>query len=224
VFADYVFFIALERNRKLSMKKIIVALLTVVVVTFGAYYIFSDSNYVKNYPLREGPIAAFGDSLVLGVGSADGNDFVSILSGKIGEQIINMGVSGNTTRDGLALSDEVVSRHPRIVILLLGGNDYLKRIPKEETFQNLRILISRFQEDGAAVVLLGIRGGLLIDHFDTEFEDLAKETGVAYVPDVLDGLFRNKSLMFDEIHPNDKGYQLIAEKVYIVLVGILEEN
>ncbi len=206
---------------KLLMKKFLIILLAVVIIGFGIYYIFSGSDSIKNYPPHEGPIVAFGDSLVAGVGSTDRNDFVSILSGKIGEPIINLGVSGDTTRDGLARVGEAIDKHPRIVILLLGGNDYLKRIPREETFQNLRTLISRFHEDGAIVVLLGVRGGILIDHFDTDFENLAEETGATYVPNVLDGLFRNKSLMTDEIHPNNNGYKFIAEKIYPVLAKVL---
>ena len=209
-------------TRLFFMKKIIIVLLLGVIFGLALYYLSGENNTVKNYPTRDGPIVAFGDSLVRGVGSTSGNDFVSLLSGKIDEQIINLGVSGDTTRDGLGRLEEVISNRPRIVILLLGGNDYLKRIPREENFQKLRTLISKFQEDGAAVILLGVRGGLLVDHFDSDFENLAEETGTAYVPDVLDGLFRNKNLMSDEIHPNDKGYQLIAEKIYPVLSKILK--
>lgn len=191
----------------------------VLVTTF--LFWFSGVSPIVNYPPREGGIVAFGDSLVSGVGGTEGHDFVSLLGGMIGEQIENLGIPGDTTAMGLARLDTVIAKHPRIVILLLGGNDYLRQIGREQTFTNLETIISRLQDDGTIVVLLGVRGGLIVDHFDADFETLAAHTGAAYVPDVLDGLFGNAQLMSDGIHPNDEGYRLIAEKIYPVLADIL---
>ena len=176
---------------------------------------------IVNYPPHEGRIIALGDSLVRGEGATNGHDFVSILSEMIGEPIENFGVSGDTTAMGLARLDRVIAIHPRIVLLLLGGNDYLRQIPGEQTFQNLETIITRLQSDGTVVVLLGVRGGLVVDHFDDDFAALAKRTGAAYVPDVLDGLFGDAALMSDSIHPNDAGYRLIAQKVFPVLSTVL---
>ncbi len=201
-------------------KKVSVSIL-IILVCFGIYWFFGDNVEIKNYPPHEGNVVAFGDSLVSGNGSTPGNDFVSLLSVKINEPIINLGISGNTTRDGLARIDEIFDKNPRIVLLLLGGNDYLKRIPSEETFKNLREIISRLEEKGILVVLLGIRGGVLVDHFDADFEDLARENGTAYVPDVLDGIFGKNNLMSDTIHPNDEGYKIIADRVFTVVSKVL---
>lgn len=185
------------------------------------YFFMNDTRGILNYPPKEGPIVAFGDSLVVGVGSPETEGFVGMLSEMVGDPIINEGVRGDTTADGLKRIESVLSKQPRIVMLLLGGNDYLRRVPKEETFKNLRTIITALQARGAIVVLLGIRGGLLTDGYDEDFEALARETKSAYVPNVLEDIFGNPELMFDSIHPNGAGYRRIAEKVYPVLRGVL---
>jgi acyl-CoA thioesterase I len=186
-----------------------------------AYFIFSQEQPITNYPPREGPIVAFGDSLVFGVGAPKGADFVTLLSSKIGETIIQAGVPGDTTVDGIARVNVILEHRPRMVILLLGGNDYLQRISREETFANLKQLIVRIQESGAMVVLLGVRGGVLTDGYDTRFEELAEEMHVVYVEDVLAGIFGNVTFMADGVHPNEAGYARIAEKVYREIEPVL---
>jgi acyl-CoA thioesterase I len=193
-----------------------------VAILVALFFIFSGKADIKNYPPKDGPIVAFGDSLVQGVGASNGNDLVSLLSAKIGEPIINLGVSGNTTAQGLARIDEVLEKEPRLVILLLGGNDYLRKVPLGETFSNLRRIITRLQSQGAVILLLGVRGGLISDKFDSYYEDLAEETGSAHVSDVLDGLIADQRYMSDAIHPNDVGYARIAERIYPVLKKLVQ--
>jgi lysophospholipase L1-like esterase len=69
-------------------------------------------------------------------------------------------------------------------------------------------------------LLLGVRGGLLKDNFDEDFEILASKYNTAFVSNVLSGLILDKRYMSDEIHPNDMGYEKIAERVYPVLKEI----
>lgn len=66
-----------------------------------------------------------------------------------------------------------------------------------------------------------MRGGILADGYETSFENLANEMHVVYVEDVLDGIFGNTALMADGVHPNEKGYGLIAEKVYEEVAPVL---
>lgn len=185
-------------------------------------FFFRDTTKIVNYPSSGTTIVAFGDSLVEGVGSTKGNDFVSLLSDTTGESIQNLGVSGDTTRDGLARVDEVLNLKPKIVLLLLGGNDYIKKIPKEETFSNLEKIITQIQEEGSIVILLGVRGGVIRDEYKDDYKALAKKTGSAYVPNVLEGLFGRSNLMYDAIHSNDAGYKIIAERVEPVLLELLK--
>jgi acyl-CoA thioesterase I len=193
-----------------------------IAVIAAIFVVFAGKPDIKNYPLKDGPIVAFGDSLVTGVGAGEGKDFVSLLSAKIGEPIINLGHSGDTTRDGIARIEEVLQEKPRLVIVLLGGNDFLRKVPRDDVFENLQTIITTLQDQGAAVLLLGVRGGLLSDSADSRFEELALETGSAYVENVLSGLFGDSRYMSDAIHPNDAGHARIAERVYPVVNDLIK--
>lgn len=193
-----------------------------IIISIGIlYWVFGGIPQIKNYPLKQGPIVAFGDSLVFGYGSTEGNDFVSLLSRKIGEPIINLGVSGDTTEQGLLRINEVLIQKPRITLILLGGNDFLKKIDKAETFKNLRTIITTIQSSGSAVILVGVRGGLFFDSVDDLYADLAHETGSAYVSDILEGLFGDMRYMSDTVHPNDTGYARVALRIYPTLANLL---
>ncbi|MFA7216771.1 MAG: GDSL-type esterase/lipase family protein [Candidatus Paceibacterota bacterium] len=193
-------------------KYIIVAVLATFAL--GVYFFSNSSPIIKNYPPKNDTIVAFGDSLTRGVGATDGKGFVYLLSQKLGKPIVNLGVSGDTTKEGLARINEAIKKNPGTVVLLLGGNDYLKKVPQEETFNNLRQIITKFQSGGSMVVLLGVRGGVLSDKFEKPFENLARETGSIYVSDVLSGVITKKEYMYDTVHPNDEGYAIIADRIY----------
>jgi len=184
------------------------------IIIISAYFlIFNNSKPVTNFPSNGENIIAFGDSLIEGVGSTDGNDLISILSDRIGEQIINLGKSGDTTRDALERIDDVIDQDPKIVLVLLGGNDYLKKIPPTETFENLEIIIEKIHESGSVVLLLGVRGGVLRDNFKDDFEKISEKHNTGFVSNVLEGLITNPELMSDLIHPNNMGYLFIADRV-----------
>ncbi len=165
-------------------------------------------------------IIAFGDSLVEGYGAPRGGDFVSKLSFRIGVPILNYGKSGDTTTDGLARAKEVEGRAD-IVILLLGGNDALRKTPLTQTKQNLATLIERFQTGGRTqVVLVGVLGGFPSDPYAPMFKELAKEYKVTYVPNILSGLIANSKYMSDQVHPNEAGYEKIAERLTPILNSV----
>jgi acyl-CoA thioesterase-1 len=170
---------------------------------------------------REGPIVAFGDSLVYGTGSSGGG-FVRLLEQRIGRPIENLGVPGDTSADGIERLDQVLALQPSVVILLLGGNDFLRQVPQATTFANLAIIIERLQADGVAVLLAGVRGGLIRDNFAAGFEQLADQYGTAYVHDVLDDTLGVEGYMADQVHPNDAGYRVIADRIHPVLAAMVE--
>lgn len=195
--------------------------LAIVVMAPIFYFVFRKSDTITNYPPKNQTIVAFGDSLVEGVGASAGNDFVSVVGRTLGVPIINKGKSGDTTANGLARIEEVLAEDPGIVLVLLGGNDVLRRIPKKETFSNLGTIVERLQSSGAVIVLLGVRGGILGDGYAGDYEALAKQYHAAYVSNVLEGLITNSKYMYDGIHPNDQGYAIVAGRVSEVLQGVL---
>ncbi len=203
-----------------SQNKILIAIVLVAICVTG-WFVLS-GNTIANTPPKNTRIVAFGDSLINGVGATAGNNFVSQTSRAIKIPIKNLGIPGNTTADGVARLGEVYAEDPGIVLVLLGGNDYLRKVPSEETWKNLDYIVKSLTDRGIVVVLLGVRGGLLRDNFEEKYEALSKKYRSAYVPDVLDGILLNKELMYDAVHPNDLGYEKIAKRVIPVLKDILD--
>lgn len=201
--------------------KVVSILILVATLGIGFYY-FSRDDKITNYPSKGTDIIAFGDSLVEGVGSTEGNNFVSQLSKKIGRPIINLGKSGDTTADGLTRIHELDKYNPKVVIVLLGGNDYLKKVPISETHKNLSTIIEYIEARGAIVLLLGIQGGAIKDNFKTEFEDLRDKYHTAYIPNILSDLIGKQEYMSDYVHPNNKGYEIISDRIYPVLKKLIE--
>lgn len=197
-------------------------LIAVVIIVVG-FFIFRGTSSPDVGTPKNATILAFGDSLVQGVGATQGNDFVSVTGRLIGMPIINAGRSGDTTAAALSRIDESLAQNPGVVIVLLGGNDFLRRVPKTTTFNNLAQIVTRFKDKGAIVVLLGVRGGLITDTYESDFKDFAQQNNLPYISNVLDGLLGDKQYMYDQIHPNDAGYKIIAERVAPVLKGIYKK-
>lgn len=194
--------------------KIILIIIALATISF---FIFKKDPQITNLNSSGETIIAFGDSLVVGKGSTDGNDFVTLVSKGIGQPIINMGVSGDTSAMGLERIDEVIAQKPKLVFVLFGGNDFLRKVPIETTFQNIDQIVVKLQDAGSAVVLLGIKGGVLKDTYAKNFEQIAKNRNVIYVPNILKGMIGDMNVMSDAIHPNDAGYKMISEKILKVL-------
>jgi lysophospholipase L1-like esterase len=189
----------------------------VIVVAIIIFFVFIKSPKITNYPSEGSSVIIFGDSLAFGTGSTNGNDMATLLSKEIGSPIINMGVPGETSAQGLVRVKEVVEQNPKVVIVLFGGNDFLQKVPSSTTFNNIDNIVTEIQKSGAVVVLLGIQGGVFNDPYDTEFEKIAKKRGTLHVSNVLDGLTGDKEFMSDAVHPNDAGYKKIVERVLPVL-------
>ncbi|HEX7152634.1 MAG TPA: arylesterase [Thermoanaerobaculia bacterium] len=188
---------------------------TTVTVALLVWWLWpSQYGRVKNLDSGGSAIVAFGDSLTSGYGASEGEDYPSRLAALVGKPVINAGVSGDTTDAAMArLDGDVLSRHPRIVIVGLGGNDFLRRSPIATTEANLRTIVRRIQGAGAMVVLLGYEFPTLGARYDDMYERVAEEEGCLLIPDLLDGILNTPTLKSDEIHPNAAGYQLMAERV-----------
>jgi len=159
-------------------------------------------------------VIAFGDSLTAGYGASPGEDYPSRLSSIVGIPIINAGVSGDTTDMALARIDtDVLAHNPRIVLVGLGGNDYLRSVPIATTEANLRTIVRKIQASGAMVVILGFRFPSLNANYEDMYERVANDERALIVPRMLKGILTDPSLKSDEVHPNARGYQLMAERV-----------
>lgn len=170
-------------------------------------------------------IVCFGDSLTEGVGAGFGEDYPAVLSRELGRPVINAGRRGDTTARALErVSDAVLSKNPRLVVVLLGGNDFLQRLARQDTRKSLEEIIQRVQASGAMVAVVGMRLGLFTDEYASLFEETARQAGELYIPGVMKGILSDAKLRSDPIHPNSAGYRLLAERIGEKIKPLLRES
>jgi len=168
-------------------------------------------------------IICFGNSITAGTGALPGEDFPSLLEDILNLPVINAGQGGETTRDALKrLREDVLEKNPRLVIVEFGGNDYLQKIPKEETFKNLETIVEAIQERKAMVALAAVRIGVLTDEYYSEFKRIATKHKALLIPDIMKEVFTNPKFKSDGLHPNAQGYRLIAQRIYRYIVPLLK--
>jgi len=168
-------------------------------------------------------IICFGDSLTYGTGASRDRSYPAQLSKMIGRPIINTGVPGDTTSRALErLAEDVLDQSPRIVLITLGGNDLKNGVNKNTAFKNLKAIIEAIQAEGGLVILGGIKFVVLDKGYGEMYKNLAKETGIILVPNVLKGLIGRDKYMSDPIHPNGDGYAIMAERFYAAMKPYVE--
>ena len=179
-------------------------------------------------------ILAFGDSLTAGYGLPEAEGFpaqleAALAAAGVEAEVINGGVSGDTTAGGLARLDWALADDPDVVILELGANDGLRGLRPAETRANLDAILTRLGEEGIAVLLAGMLappnlGREFGDAFNAMFPALAEEHGVAFYPFFLDGVATDPALnQPDGIHPNAAGVAVIVERILPHLLAVIED-
>ncbi|HTU03700.1 MAG TPA: GDSL-type esterase/lipase family protein, partial [Candidatus Sulfotelmatobacter sp.] len=116
---------------------------------------------------------------------------------------------------------DVLVHAPRLTVVELGGNDFLRRVPVAETIANLDAIVARLTSAGSMVVLLEINVGLLGDPYLAGYRELAARHRALLIPDILQGILTDPGLRVDAIHPNAKGHQRVATRVAPVLRDLL---
>jgi acyl-CoA thioesterase-1 len=176
-------------------------------------------------------ILFFGDSLTAGYGLDDPSDaFPGVIQRKIDSlnlpyNVINGGVSGETTAGGLGRIDWILRQKVDVFVLELGANDGLRGIPVKETAENLQAIINKVKAKypNAKMVLLGMQvppsmGTQYVTGFKEVFPKVAKENKMALVPFLLSGVGGNPKLnQADGIHPTAEGAKIVAGNVWKVL-------
>jgi acyl-CoA thioesterase-1 len=181
-----------------------------------AVWVLRPSPYsrVTNLGSNGSSVIAFGDSLTSGHGASAGEDYPSRLSAMSGVPVVNAGRSGDTTESALArIENDVLSGNPRIVIVGLGGNDFLSGMAVQTTEANLRTIVRRIQGTGAMVVLLAFQFPSLTANYEDMYERVANEEGCLLVARTLKGILTDPALRSDQIHPNARGYDLMAQRM-----------
>lgn len=171
-------------------------------------------------PVESGAtVVAFGDSVSYGTGG-DGENYPALLAGMTGWQVINGGIPGDTARRARDRIGPLLDTYrPALVIVELGGNDFLRQYPEKQVKEDLRAIVRAIQEAGAVPVLLAVpRLSLLrattgsLSDADL-YADLAGEESVLLIEEVFSAILSDASLRADPIHPNARGYQVLAEGI-----------
>jgi len=170
-------------------------------------------------PLSPGAtILAFGDSLTEGYGAPSGNAYADYLSSMTGHPVFNAGVSGEISENGLDRFVEVLDEaNPELIILCHGGNDILRNLPMADLSANLRGMIAEAQSRGIQIVLLGVPEKGLILSAAPVYAEIASATGVPYMAGLVPEVLSDDDLKSDLVHPNAKGYRVMAEGIYAAL-------
>lgn len=178
-------------------------------------------------------ILCFGDSLTAGFGTDPGQSYPDALQHLLDAagyhyHVLNDGISGNTTKDGLDRIQHVLDRHPQIAVVEFGGNDGLRGLPLEQTQSNLSAIIAQLQASGIQVVLAGITlppsyGPDYIKKFNAMYPALAKQYHVRFLPFLLKGVYGVPgSMQADDTHATAQGNQQVARNVEDLLKPLLK--
>ena len=186
-------------------------------------------------PRRPVPVIdCFGDSITAGYGVDPGKSYPDDLQTDLDnrgyhDRVVNSGISGNTTKDGVDRLKDVLALHPAVVIVEFGGNDGLRGIPIAETRSNLNLIVSTLLRGGSKVIVAGITlppnyGADYIQQFNATFPLVATENHVVVIPNIYLHVYPVPNAIQDDgIHPTAKGAQLVADEFVPLLKPLLQK-
>jgi lysophospholipase L1-like esterase len=163
-------------------------------------------------------VLAFGDSLTYGTGAAEDESYPAQLQKLIGRRVVRAGVPGEVTAQALARLPAALDEHaPRLVLLCIGGNDFLRRLGNRQAEKNVREMVKLAQNRGVAVLLIGTPEPGFSVSPPSFYGGIAKEYRVPYEGAIVGEVLKDRTLKADPIHPNARGYRIIAERLAATL-------
>lgn len=188
---------------------------TSLLLMFGLFAVCACSKTPQIAKLpSDGVVLAFGDSITFGTGAATTESYPSILEKRIGRRVMNAGVPGEVTAEGKARLASVLDEfNPALMLLCLGGNDFLRHQDESDTAENLRAMVTLAHNRGIGVVLIAVPKlglGLEVPKF---FGEIAKDSAIPLETKTLKQILSKSSLKSDAIHPNAEGYSILADSL-----------
>jgi acyl-CoA thioesterase-1 len=179
-------------------------------------------------------IVCFGDSLTAGYGAESGKSYPDYLQADLNAKgyhyhVVNEGISGNTTKDGVQRLDDIVRLKPAVVVVEFGGNDGLRGFPILDSRANLDHIVETLQATGAKIVLAGITlptnyGPDYIHQFNETYVLLAKKYKVPMLPFLLQGVYGVDGLMqADNTHATAAGNRIVAKNILPFIVPLIKK-
>lgn len=174
-------------------------------------------------------VLALGDSLTSGVGATPDTAYPAVLAGLTGWNVVNGGVSGDTSAQALARLPALLAKHqPKLVIVGIGGNDFLRKLPDSDTRANVIAICKQALSAGAQVLLVAVPRatmaaalGQMTDH--ALYAEVAKELNIPLLREAWGEVLSQPDLRSDQVHANAKGYVQFARAVQggAAAVGLL---
>ena len=178
-------------------------------------------------------VLAFGDSVTFGTGAAAGEDWPTLLARQTGWRIENAGIPGDTAEAGKERIQALLDEHrPALVIVEIGGNDFLRRRPPAAVKEDVRRMIQAAKKAGSQVVLVAVPEFSLLGAVTRKpsdspiYRELGDEEKIPVVSDVFSDILGRPELCADQIHPNAQGYQQMASGIqaYLKKLGLTPGN
>ena len=200
-----------------------------LLAAFGFFFFLGLSGCVnssiKNIEARGYNIICFGDSITMGYGVDPGQDYPSFLARLVNLRVINAGIDGETSTEAIQrVETDVLNKDPLLVIVEFGGNDFLKKVPLEETLKNTENIVKKILASGAMVAIADVSANVVMENYRKGFKRLSKQYGTIFIPELLNGIITNPAFKSDFIHPNPAGYRVIAHRVYRAIFPYLNRN
>jgi lysophospholipase L1-like esterase len=163
-------------------------------------------------------VLAFGDSLTFGTGASEDQSYPAHLEKLIGRRVVRAGVPGEITAQALARLPATLDEYqPRLLLLCIGGNDFLRRLDIRQAENNVRAMVKLASDRGIGVVLIGAPEPGLWLNPPGFYSAIAKEFRVPYEAAVIRDVLKDENLKSDPVHPNARGYRVIAERLAAAL-------
>jgi len=189
---------------------------TLIILFFISFVTFSCAKQdIRNLGATGKNIICFGDSITAGHGINKEEAYPYILAKMFNLNVINAGLDGDTTAEALKrLEMDVLGKDPYLVIVELGGNDFLSRVPFATTLNNIEEMIKKIQDKGAMVALCDISIGPVMTDYHQGYKNLSKKYKAIFISHLLNDILTQPQLKIDYLHPNAQGHQLIAKRIY----------
>lgn len=159
-------------------------------------------------------VLAFGDSLTFGTGAAEDESYPAQLEKLIGRRVVRAGVPGEVSAQALTRLPAALDEHaPRLLLLCIGGNDFLRRLGNQQAEHNVREMVKLARSRGVGVVLIGTPEPGFTVSPPGFYAAIAKEFKLPYDEGIVGEVLKDRSLKADPIHPNARGYRVIAERL-----------
>ena len=191
----------------------------IIVIALIAGTLTACSDEAKLQPLAaDATILAFGDSLTYGTGTSRDNAYPAVLQRLINHKVINAGIPGEISKNGLArLPTLIAEHHPRLIIICHGANDILRKLDLTKTRNNIQQMIDIGRKNNSEVVLVAVPQFSLFLSPEPMYQALAEENKVPVTKNILSEIIGNNALKSDHVHPNTQGYQLLAQDIAALL-------